>query len=53
MVAGGSAAGRLANKVARGWRVQLFENYKMIKNSEPEKYGQSYVKELMIQVRKD
>ena len=50
MVAGGSAAGRLANKVARGWRVQLFENFKIIKGSERHKFGNSYVKEMMIQV---
>ena len=51
MVAGGSAAGRLSQKVAQGWRVKLFEKWQYIQLSEREKFGGSYAKEMFMQVR--
>jgi len=49
MVAGGSAAGRLSQKVAQGWRVKLFEKWQYIQLSEREKFGGSYAKEMFMQ----
>merc|ERR1711929_46294 len=49
MVAGGTVANRLANKVARGWRVKTVEKWRLIQLSEKEKYGNSYFKEMLNQ----
>ena len=51
MVAGGSAAGRLSQKVAQGWRVKFFEKWHYIQLSERQKFGGSYAKEMFMQVR--
>merc|ERR1712029_303396 len=49
MVAGGTVAGRLANKVARGWRVPVVQRWKIVNLSEKEKFGNSYFKEMLMQ----